>query len=137
MPRGSDYTTGVVTFDRGPGRDPAEVEVAVPLTEEAMERGLQRFPKLQFGRGMLFLSDRYPQSGVIQMWIGDDPGVAYPLRISWLGANRVLHTHVVYPDDKRTFSHRGVAVLEMPVEDAQALGVRARRPVSISLMRLT
>lgn len=87
-----------------------EMRIMVPETPREQSRGLQGFT-IKEREGMLFLSEKWPEEQIISMW---QATVGYPLAMIWIGIdNRVHAIEMVEPGDKRTFSHRGVAVVEV------------------------
>jgi len=89
---------------------PITLKLLVPETSREQERGLQDF-KINDWEGMIFLSDRWPEEQTISMW---QASVPYPLAMLWVGPdNRIGALELVSPGDSQTYSHRGVAVIEI------------------------
>lgn len=97
-----------VTFSAARGL--LSMKMLVPETSREQERGLQDF-RIGEREGMIFLSTKWPEEQAISMWQATVP---YPLAMIWVGSdNRVRFIEIVQPGDRTTYSHRGVAVIEV------------------------
>lgn len=102
-------TTGAVAF-----------RILVPETSREQERGLQDF-RIGEMEGMIFLSDHWPKEQAISMW---QASVPYPLAMLWIGSdNTVRFIELVQPGDRTTYSHRGVAVIELHAAVPEKYGI--------------
>lgn len=93
----------------------------VPETSREQERGLQDF-RIGEREGMIFMSSRWPQEQTISMWQATVP---YPLAMIWIGQdNTVRFIEIVQPGDRTTYSHRGVAVIEVNADVVDKYGIQ-------------
>ena len=103
-----------------------EMRMLVPETNREQERGLQDF-RISEREGMIFLSDRWPQEQIISMWQATVP---YPLAMIWVGHDNAVHCiEYVQPGDRRTYSHRGVAVIEVNASVPVQYGIEKGTPL--------
>jgi len=99
---------------------PLAIKARVPETPREQERGLQPF-RIAEREGMIFLSDKWPQQETISMW---QASVPYPLAMIWVGEDsRVSFIEIVMPGDRRTYSHRGVACVELNAGVVESYGI--------------
>lgn len=107
-------------------RGALEIRTLVPETNREQERGLQDF-RISEREGMIFLSDRWPEEQTISMW---QASVPYPIAMIWVGQdNLVKFIEIVQPGDKRTYSHRGVAVIEVNASVPAQYGIERGTPI--------
>lgn len=88
------------------------VNVLIPSNELEMQRGLQGYDEPLPDEGMFFMATRFPQESMISMWMAK---VTYPLCMAWLGSNGTVTfiEHDRQPGDKRTYSFKAAAVVEL------------------------
>lgn len=116
----SQYTEAVITFCTD---SPARFRVLIPVTAKLLERGLQGFDRPGKREGMMFLSTKWPDEEVIPMWMAKVP---YPLAMIWIsGDGRITRIERdVQPGDKKTYSQRGIACIEISAEVPSEVGLR-------------
>ncbi len=111
-------TKTFLSFCTGVG--PVQFKILVPETNREQERGLQDF-RINEREGMIFLSDHWPKEQAISMWQATVP---YPLAMLWIGQdNAVKFIEFVQPGDSTTYSHRGVAVIELHASIPEKFGI--------------
>lgn len=102
---------------------PVTIVLAVPENMQELEYGLQGHGSLGINEGMLFLSTKYPKSEQIPMWMAS---VRFSLAMLWVDKNSkiVRIEEYVQPGDKRTYSEKGIASIEVHPDLPRKIGLR-------------